>query len=424
MRVRLAVAALAALSTLGGLAAVAQPAAADGTLQWPHFVKIHVQNATATTRVIIDTNYAHIRWVSQPGVVADDYLVRIDQSGYIHSMDNKLTFWRQAAPGGADLVVRITEPAAPGQDSFSYGVGTMPMAPQGTSFAGPQGNAVADTQPYVPMFHLPMDFILNVGGICSPATFLQVELEWTNKVWRTPDGIQPGLYKIRVMPDASVVSLDGGTSFQPVTAQPWDWNHQVLGVMIARACDQVNNDGGDIAGYDRHDDGSFSHMTTWAQQPDGGYGWQPNNCGQSGVCNTGGPRESFDAGNYIVQTKYNPSLTPKSNGGGAPAPPTPAPATTPTTRATSKSTTRSAPRTTALPINPAPAPVTSAPVTSAPTTAPAITATSAAPDTTMTATPKDDVVAAPTKPAGTTRGMPGPLAWVALLVLAAAGAGS
>ena len=423
MRVRLVVAALAALSTLAGLAAVAQPAAADGTLQWPHFVKIHVQNATATTRVIIDTNYAHIRWVSQPGVVADDYLVRIDQSGYVHSMDNKLTFWRQAAPGGADLVVRVTEPGVPGQDSFSYSVASMPMTPQGTALAGPQGNSVTDTQPYVPIFRLPMDFILNVGGICSPATFLQVELEWTNKVWRTPDGIQPGLYKIRVMPDASVVSLDGATSFQAVTAQPWDWNHQIMGVMIARACDQVNNDGGDVAGYDRHDDGTFSHMTTWAQQPDGGYGWQPNNCGQSGVCNTGGPRESFDAGNYIVQTKYNPSLTPKANGGGAPAPPTPAPVTTPTTKPKSTSTARSAPRTTTLPKATTPAPAATTPSTAAGTDATATT--TAAPDTTTTAAANDNVVvAAPSKRTSTSKSVPGPLAWVALLVLAAAGAGS
>jgi hypothetical protein len=262
-----------------------------------------------------------------------------------------------------------------------------------------------------------MDFIVNVGGVCNPATFLQVELEWTNKVWRTPDGIQPGLYRLRVNADASVASLDGATSFAAVDAQPWDWGHQIMGVMIGGACDSVNNGGADIAGYDRHSDGTFSHMTTWAQQPDGGYAWQPQNCGQNGACSAS-PRESFDAGNYIVQTKYDPSLTPH-NGGGAPAPPTPAPVTTPTTRATSRSTTRSAPRTTALPSTPA-----AAPATSAPTTAAAPTATTAAPDTTTTASPKDDVVAAPSRPAGTSRGVPSPLAWVALLVLAAAGAGS
>jgi hypothetical protein len=400
------------------LAVTAQPAAADGTLQWPHFVKIHVQNATPTTRVIIDANFAHIRWASQPGVVADDYLVRIDQSGYVHSLDNKLTFWRQAAPGGADLVVRVTEPGVPGQDSFSYGVSTMPMSPQGTSYAGPQGNSATDTQPYVPSFRLPMDFIVNVGQACNPATFLQVELEWTNKVWRTPDGIQPGLYRLRVNSDATVASLDGATSFAAVDAQPWDWGHQILGVMIGGACDSVNNGGADIAGYDRHSDGTFSHMTTWAQQPDGGYAWQPQNCGQNGACSAS-PRESFDAGNYIVQTKFNPNLTPH-NGGGAPAPPTPAPVTTPTTAKARASTARSAPRPNTAPAPAAPA----APSAAGASTTVANTPTSAAPDTTSTAAPHEAALRVPSKPTSHTKGVPVALIGVAAAVLLAAAGGS
>jgi len=421
VRVRRIIAALVACTTMSGFGLVlaAQPAAADGTLQWPHFVKVHVQNATATTRVIIDANFAHIRWASQPGVVADDYLVRIDQSGYVHSLDNKLTFWRQTAPGGADLVVRVTEPGVAGQDAFSYGVGSMPMTPQGTSYAGPQGNSATDTQPYVPSFRLPMDFTINVGQACNPATFLQVELEWTNKVWRTPDGIQPGLYRLRVNSDASVSSLDGGTSFAAVDAQPWDWGHQILGVMIGGACDSVNNGGADIAGYDRHSDGTFSHMTTWAQQPDGGYAWQPQNCGQNGACSAS-PRESFSAGNYIVQTKYDPSLTPKNGGGGAPAPPTPAPVTTPTTAKSKVTSTRSAPRTNTAPATtaaPAPAPADTA------TTA-AATPTTAAPDTTSTAAPHQAALRVPAKPTGHSKGLPASLVGVAIAVLLAAAGGS
>jgi hypothetical protein len=194
-----------------------------------------------------------------------------------------------------------------------------------------------------------------------------------------------------------------------------------MGVMIARACDSVNNEGGDVAGYDRHDDATFSHMTTWAQQADGGYGWQPNNCGQSGVCNTGGPRESFDAGNYIVQTKYNPSLTPKANGGGAPAPPTPAPATTPTTaKKATKSTTRAAAPRVTTPAAATPAPTTAA----APSTTVAETPTTAAAETTTTASPQEAALSVPSEPTGHRSSGPGALAFVALAVLAAAAAGS
>jgi hypothetical protein len=409
---------MAALAVLPALALGAQPAAA-GTTQWPHFLTIHVQRATANTHVVIDANYAGIRWTSQPGVVADDYLVRVDQSGFVHSLDNKLTFWRQAAPGGNDLVVRVTEPAGAGEDTFSYGVNTQPMTPKGTTYAGPQGNAVTDASPAVPSFSLPMDFILNVGGVCNPATFLQVELEWTNKVWRTADGIQPGLYRIRVMADASVVSLDGGTSFQAVTAQPWDWNHQILGVMVAGACDSVNNGGVDIVGYDRHGDGTFTHMTTWAQQPDGGYAWQPQNCGQSGAC-AAQPRESFAAGNYIVQTRYNPSLVPHPNGGGAPAPPTPAPVTTPTT-ARARAAAKAAPRPPSTPIAAPSAPVTT--TAPSPAAAPVDTSTTEAP-TTTTAAPERAALAVPSTPADHKSTGSGALPVVAAAVLLAASGGS
>ena len=414
MRLRLVVAALAALAALPVLALGALPAAA-GTTQWPHFLTIHVQHATANTHVVVDANYAGVRWVSQPGVVPDDYLVRVDQSGYVHSLDNKLTFWRQPAGGGADLVVRVTEPSGSGEDTFSYGVSTQPMTPKGTTYAASQGNTVSDVSPTVPTFQLPMDFIINVGSVCNPATFLQVELEWTNTVWRTPDGIQPGLYRIRVMPDASVASLDGGASFQAVAAQPWDWNHQILGVMIAGACDSVNNGGVDIVGYDRHPDGTFTHMTTWAQQPDGGYAWQPQNCGQNGACSAQ-PRESFAAGNYIVQTKYDPSLTPRANGG-APAPPTPAPVTTPTTARKARSTATAAPRTTAA--APAAPVTTGAPAPSAP-----VETSTTIPVTTTTTADDTAALAVPSTPAGHKGKGLGPLPIIAAAVLLAAGAGS
>ena len=48
-------------------------------------------------------------------------------------------------------------------------------------------------------------------------------------------------------------------------------------------------------GFDRNgNDGTFTHQTTWAQQPDAGYGWQ--RFGDLASV----PRESFEAGNFIV----------------------------------------------------------------------------------------------------------------------------
>ncbi|MER3453438.1 MAG: hypothetical protein C4344_07385, partial [Acidimicrobiia bacterium] len=70
------------LAVVFGLVAVglpwAGPAGAGGTLAWPHFLKVHVQNRRADTRVVIDAGHAGLRWVSQPGVRAGDYLVRVD----------------------------------------------------------------------------------------------------------------------------------------------------------------------------------------------------------------------------------------------------------------------------------------------------------------------------------------------------------
>jgi hypothetical protein len=224
-----------------------------------------------------------------------------------------------------------------------------------------------------------------------------------------------------VQADASVVSLDGATSFSAVDAQPWDWGHQIMGVMIGGACDSVNNGGADIAGYDRHSDGTFSHMTTWAQQPDGGYAWQPQNCGQNGACSAS-PRESFDAGNYIVQTKYNAALTPKSGGGGTPAPPTPAPVTTPTTAKAKASTARSTPRTNAAPATTAAPAATPAPAATATTVDAAPTTASA--DTATTTAPAEAALRVPSKPTSHSRGVPGTVIGLATAVLLAAAGGS
>jgi putative cell wall-binding protein len=280
------------------------PARASGTLAWPHFIKVHVVNRRADTRVVVDAGYANVRWVSQPGVNAGDYLVRVDQSGFIRSLDDKLAFWRQGPAQAGGLVVRIQSPGTDGTDSFPFDPGTQPLTPGQPSYAAGTGNAVDDVQPYIPTFTLPMDFEINVAGQCRANQYLQVAGEWTNSVWRTPDGIGPGLYKVRMNPDFSVVSLDGKATFSHIAAQPWDFGHQVLGVLIVHSCDPAG-DGADIVGYGRNSDGSFQHMTTWSQTPDGGYGWQPYNCGQTGVCSSQ-PRESLYGGNYIVQDRPAP----------------------------------------------------------------------------------------------------------------------
>ena len=308
LRRGLAVVALAALA-LTGLAVVppVPEAGAAGTLAWPHFIKIHVQNRRADTRIIVDAAYAGVRWVSHPGVAAGDHLIRLDQNGFVRSLDGTLAFWRQP-PQGNGLQISIQSPGRDGFDTFRFDPAPQPMRYLGETFAGTPGNTVTDVAPYIPTFSLPLDFEINVGGMCRPNQYLQVAPEWTNTVWRTPDGTGPGTYRVRLNTDFSVTSLDGKTAFSQIPAQPWDHGNQLLGVLIVHSCDPAG-DGADISGYDRLPDGKFRHMTTWAQTPDGGYGWQPYNCGQNGACNSQ-PRESLAGGNYIVLSPYTPPAPP------------------------------------------------------------------------------------------------------------------
>ncbi|HET7719890.1 MAG TPA: hypothetical protein VFK43_07990, partial [Acidimicrobiales bacterium] len=254
--------ALVAFLALAGLTALpVRPASAAGTLAWPHFLKIHVENRRVDTRVIIDAGHGGVRWASQPGVVAGDYLVRVDQSGFVRSLDGQLAFFRAGTAAG-DLVVKIQAPGVDGNDSFPFTPGSR-LVPKSPAYASGTGNTVSDVQPYIPTFAAPMDFEINVTGICRPNQYLQIAPEWTNSVWRTPDGTGPGTYRVRLNPDGSVVSLDGKVSWGKAAAQPWDWGHQILGVLIVHSCDP-KGDGADIVGYGRTSDGGFQHMTTWA----------------------------------------------------------------------------------------------------------------------------------------------------------------
>lgn len=286
------------------LPAVPGPAHAAGTLAWPHFLKIHVENRRADTRVIVDAGWAGKRWVSQPGVLAGDYLVRVDESGFVRSLDDKLAFFPNGGASG-DLVVHVQAAGVDGTDSFPFTPGSRLTAKTPTYAAGP-GNMVTDVQPYIPRFTLPMDFEINVTGICRPNQYLQVAPEWTNTVWRTPDGTGPGTYRVRLNADGTVTSLDGKVSWSRVPAQPWDHGYQILGVLIVHSCDP-KADGADIVGFGRNTEtGELEHMTTWAQAPDGGYGWQPFNCGSNGSCSSEPRPNGFHGGNWIVLQRPAP----------------------------------------------------------------------------------------------------------------------
>lgn len=295
----------AAAVALAAAPVVARGAEATGTLAWPHFLKVHVQNRRADTRVVVEAGHAGVRWVSQPGVRAGDYLLRVDRSGFVRSLDDGLALFRQGAPTGPDLVVRITAPGTDGEDRFTFTPGDR-LTFRGAAYAGGGQNLVADVQPYIPTFSLPIEFEIHVAGRCKPNQYLQVSPEWTRRVWRTPDGIEPGTYRVRLNPDFTVSAPDGSAPWFAVDAQPWDWDHPVLGVSIVHSCDPAGPDGVDIVGFGRNADGTLQHMTTWAQEPDGGYGWQPFNSTSASQ-----PRpDGFWGGNWIVRVPTAPPPPP------------------------------------------------------------------------------------------------------------------
>ena len=60
-------AATVAVTVRGPEAGATDTAGTAGTLAWPHFLQVHVQNANAETRIVIDAGWAGVRWASQPG---------------------------------------------------------------------------------------------------------------------------------------------------------------------------------------------------------------------------------------------------------------------------------------------------------------------------------------------------------------------
>ena len=271
-----------------------------GTLEWPHFIRVHVETARADTRVLIDAGWANVRWASQPGVRPGNYLLRVDQNGYVHSLDNGLALVRAGTAATPNLVVYVQFPGNDSADSFAFAPGNSLTAGAVNRVAG-SANTVTDVQPSIPRYSLPMDFEFFVGGRCRPDQYLQISAEWTRKVWRTPDGVAPGLYRVRLNADFTVTSLDGNTAWQQIDAMAWDWDHPILGALIVHSCDPAG-DGADIVGYDRNPDGTLQHMTTWAQQPDAGYGWIPFGTYAGSYARP----EGFAGGNYVVRTPGAP----------------------------------------------------------------------------------------------------------------------
>jgi hypothetical protein len=279
----------------------AEPAT-PGTSQWPHFLYIHVAERSSATRIIIEAGYAGLRWSSQPGVAAGDYLVRIDETGYVRSLDGQLAFWRLPV-SSRGLVVLIDSPGRTGQDRFPFDHEAQPMKASTPSRVS-SSNTVVDGQPTTYSWRLPLDFEIVVAKQCRPNQFLQIIPGWGSPTtaWRTPDGTPVGRYRVRLNADLSVVSLDGKTRFDPVPAAAQDQNQPHLTVSIVHSCDPAG-DGADTSGFDRAADSSIAHQTTWAQAPpfDAGYGWLPLH----GVAAE--PRESFAGCNYIVLTFAAPS---------------------------------------------------------------------------------------------------------------------
>src|SRR4051812_30076657 len=151
-------------------------ATTDGTLAWPHFLKVHVESRRLDTRVIVDAGWVGTRWMSQPAVETGDYLVRVDQSGFVRSLDAKLAFTKTPGVDGAGLTVRVQSPGMDGVDSFPFVPGAKLQA-QSPYLASDTGNRVDDVQPYVVNFTAPIDFAIYVGAQCRPNQYLQVAPE-------------------------------------------------------------------------------------------------------------------------------------------------------------------------------------------------------------------------------------------------------
>lgn len=307
------------------LAPPANAVEADGRYDFPYFLQLDLANTGPRTQVVIDAAHGddpafRLRWASQAGVSAGRFLLRVDRSGFVRSLDGMLAL---AAGGGLArtgvLTVRVREPGVSGEDVFTVtGLGAVSARPTitATYAAGRSAqNALRSVSPYTPQLVLPLDVTFVVGAVCRPDTYLQVSTEYTGYGWLTPTGIQPGVYRARILPDHTVVSLDGKTTFNARLLEPWDQGHPVLGAGIVRACDQVNNDGVDVIGFGRQADGTFVHMTTWSQEPDGGYGWQPFNCGApppiGPPCAGAQPRPyGFGGGNQIFIARAQPEPSP------------------------------------------------------------------------------------------------------------------
>jgi putative cell wall-binding protein len=190
--------------------------------------------------------------------------------------------------------VFVQFPAAEGADSFSFRPEQSGLVPTTAAYAAAAGNTVQVTAPSNPPLRSPLDFEIHVGAQCHSNQYLQVGPEWTTKTWRTSPGTPPGTYRVRLNADGSVVSLDGRIAWTATNAPSFDLGHQLVAVYIIHACD-ADGDGSDVAGWDRNpNDGSFTHMTTFNEGLDNGYGFQP-----WGDLRTR-PRAQFAAGTYIV----------------------------------------------------------------------------------------------------------------------------
>jgi hypothetical protein len=330
---------------------------AEATLAWPHFLEISITKRRGDTRVIIEAAYKGMKWTSQPGVATGKYLVRVDSTGFLRSIDGKLTFWRTAIPSANALNVLIANPGANGTDRFPFTPGNT-LGVGSPSYASGPGNSVKDTDPNTdrasypdgpnaPYVRPPMDFEIFIGKKCQANMYIQFTAAFGNRSFGSapgpgappygntpiPGSTNAGFYRVRLNADLSVSSLDGKLAFHELPLAPQDRGQQDLGVLIVHSCDPAG-DGADIVGWDHVGNGALRKQTTFAEAPpfDAGYGWQKYNSIASEA------RESFASCNYIVLTTRDPAEPPSDNtsvcnAGPLPEPPRPTqPPPPPTTR--------------------------------------------------------------------------------------------
>jgi hypothetical protein len=259
-----------ALALFFGMLAAATPSRAlqpqnptfAGTQTWPHFFEIHVAAYSPSNRIVIERLDKSAIYTSQPAVAAGDYLVRLDSTGVVRSLDGKLAFWKTTGSPANTIRFKV------GGDTFTFTPGAVIPERGGSA---PSGNAVLQQNPNddpgqpKPHFYpenrpvAPIDFEVFIGKTCKANQFISVAPAWadlhvvsapgTNPSVPLPGKTSQGFYRIRLNPDGNVAVLASTSpiTFTKQSAGP-DKGFHDLGVLIAHSCES-GGDVGDILGF-------------------------------------------------------------------------------------------------------------------------------------------------------------------------------